>query len=153
MTAPRETQGAWTPGRGIYVASRASVPERGAMWRWFRDQGFPVISSWIDEDGPGQTPNMAALWERIVREVSSASALVLFVGVDDLPLKGAYVEVGIALGSGIPVHVVCNVPLDAASLRPLGSWAAHPLVTFHSEIRKAMDAALTRAAGENADER
>lgn len=133
--------GEWAERDGIYVASRASVPERAAMWRGFRECGFPIISSWIDEDGPGQTASMVDLWARIVREVSAAKALVLFVGADDLPLKGAYVEVGIALATSIPVLVVCAYPLDR-SYRPLGSWAAHPRVTFYADVDAAMQAAI-----------
>lgn len=45
----------------IYVASRASIPERGAMWRRFRAQGVPITSSWIDEDGEGQTADFREL--------------------------------------------------------------------------------------------
>ena len=54
---------------GIYVASRASVPARGAMWRRLRSEGWPIVSTWIDEDGEGQTDDFSDLWERIHREV------------------------------------------------------------------------------------
>lgn len=126
---------------GIYVASRASVPERGQMWRRLRADGVPIISSWIDEDGPGKTADFGELWERIVNEVSASRALVLYVEPTDFPLKGAFVEVGIALGRGIPIIVVApGVALEPRSLRPLGSWAKHPLVTFAPTI----DSALAR---------
>ncbi|MBB5770837.1 hypothetical protein HNP47_000806 [Brevundimonas vesicularis] len=116
---------------GVYVASRASVPARGEMWRTLRAGGAPIISTWIDEDGEGQSHDLGELWERILREVNSAERLILYVEPDDFPLKGAFIEVGMALAAGVPVFVVSpGVALDARSLRPLGSWALHPLVTL-----------------------
>lgn len=56
--------------RGIYVASRASIPERNAMWRHYRDvHKIPIISSWIDEAGEGQTDDFSKLWIRIISEI------------------------------------------------------------------------------------
>lgn len=123
----------------IYVASRASVPERGIMWRAFRDQGCPIISSWIDEDGDGQTESFADLWTRIVAEVSKATRLVLYAETGDFPLKGALIEIGAALGLGIPV-IVCLPGVDVAerSCRPIGSWINHPLVIRCDDIGEAM---------------
>ena len=38
---------------GIYVASRVS---RAEMWRGYRDEGgVPIVSTWIDEAGDGET--------------------------------------------------------------------------------------------------
>lgn len=115
---------------GIYVASRASVPERAAMWRALRAEGWPIVSSWIDEDGPGQTDDMGELWTRIAEEVMSAAGLVLYVESGDFPLKGALVEVGMAIAAGVPVVVVApGVSIEPKSCRPIGSWMRHPLVS------------------------
>jgi hypothetical protein len=113
----------------IYVASRASIPERSAMWRKFRDEGYPIISSWIDEAGDGETNDFGNLWLRISREISYCDRVVLYAETEDFPLKGALIEVGIALGMRKPV-IVClpNVVLSGGSYRPLGSWVMHPLV-------------------------
>lgn len=120
---------------------RASVPERGQMWRTLRDQGVSITSTWIDEDGPGQSPDLSDLWMRIQREVTQAGLLVLYAESDDFPLKGALIEVGMALAAGIPVHVVIpGVDLEPRSMRPLGSWAAHPLVPFHPDVLAALSA-------------
>src|SRR5690606_5090911 len=54
---------------GVYVASRASAPERPAMWRKLRDHGHPIISTWIDEAGEGESHDLGDLWGRILREV------------------------------------------------------------------------------------
>lgn len=125
----------------FYVASRASVPERGAMWRALRASGIPVTSTWIDEDGEGQTEDNGELWERIRREVRAAEALILYVEPDDFPLKGALVEVGMAMALNIPVGVIApGVELQARSLRPLGSWAAHPRVWFFETVGDAVRA-------------
>lgn len=119
----------------FYVASRASLPERPAMWRRFRDQGVNITSTWIDEAGEGETACNAELWTRIEREVREADALVLYARADDFPLKGALVEVGMALALGRVVYVCApDVQLDPHSLRPLGSWAKHPLVTFVDDV-------------------
>ena len=128
-------------GVGFYVASRASAPARPAMWRHFRERGLPIISTWIDEAGEGETACNRELWQRIEREVTSASALIFYAEPDDFPLKGALVEVGMALAAGVPVRVVCpGVELQPRSLRPLGSWAMHPLVTFHDNVLEAAEA-------------
>ena len=127
------------PTPAVYGASRASIPARGAMWRALRDQGAHLVSSWIDEDGEGQTDSLEELWVRIESEVEQADRLVLYVEPEDFPLKGAYIEVGMALSRGIPVYVVApRVNLEQRSLRPLGSWAAHPLVSFTSDVRSAV---------------
>lgn len=115
---------------GVYVASRASIPERAAMWRALRADGWPIVSTWIDEDGPGQTDDMGELWGRIAEEVTSAAGLVLYVQPEDFPLKGALVEVGMAIAAGVPVVVVApGVEIDLRSYRPIGSWVGHPAVS------------------------
>jgi len=132
---------------GIYVASRSSVPARAAMWRELRGQGAPIISSWIDESGEGQTASFSELWQRIVSEIRSCCGLIVYVEPDDLPLKGAYVEVGMALALGKPVIVVApGVAFnhDGKRPRPLGSWVAHPRVQFRDDIHSAI-AALKEA--------
>lgn len=141
---------------GFYVASRASNPDRPAMWRHFRERGLPIISTWIDEAGEGETACNRELWQRIEREVTSATALIFYAEPDDFPLKGALVEVGMALAAGVPVRVVVpGVELRPRSLRPLGSWAMHPLVTFHDSVVDAARLAAPldeRAAGDEGRE-
>lgn len=123
----------------IYAASRASIAARGSMWRTLRAAGAPIISSWIDEDGEGETGSFAELWTRIEAEIRSCSRLVLYVEPEDFPLKGALVEVGMALALGKPVVVVSpGVELEPRSMRPIGSWAAHPLVSFNHNIKEAV---------------
>lgn len=123
----------------IYGASRASLPEKAIMWKSLRQEGALVVSSWIDESGPGETQDLSALWRRIESEIRDCDKLVLFVQEGDLPLKGALVEVGMALALGKPVIVVIRgITLADRDLKPLGSWAKHPKVSFCSDIRKAV---------------
>lgn len=132
---------------GIYVASRASLPARPAMWRGYRDRGFPIISSWIDEAGEGETASLGDLWRRIDREIDAASVLVLYAEREDFPLKGAYIEVGMALARDIPV--LCAFPgvlLDPRSARPVGSWLHHPSCQIFITLDAAMSAAWRLAA-------
>lgn len=132
----------------FYVASRASLPERPAMWRKLRDGGVQITSSWIDEAGEEQSACLTDLWRRIAAEVSACQFLILYVEPDDFPLKGALIEVGMALGTGKRILVVApEVDLEPRSLRPLGSWALHPLVTFHQTMRHALDHAYATYRG------
>lgn len=122
----------------FYVASRASIPERSAMWRMFRDEGVTITSTWIDEAGEGETADFGELWDRIYDEISESDRLVLYAKTGDFPLKGAFVEAGIAIGMNIPV-IVClpGVTLDEAR-RPIGSWIEHPVVTRNDDVRAAL---------------
>lgn len=140
----------------LYVASRASVPARPAMWRYLRDNhGWRIISSWIDEAGEGETADLAELWARIDGEVRRCDGLILYAETYDFPLKGALVEVGIALGAGIPVAIVLSDTsiLEPRSLRPLGSWAKHPGCRLCESLDEARSWIANIVTGEAADAR
>jgi len=126
--------------KGIYVASRVRHAE---MWRKWRDRaGVPIISTWIDEAGEGETEDFSELWARITAEVLSCERVVFFAGPGDPPFKGALIEVGIALGAGLPVTVVLDqIELEPRSCRPIGSWVNHPLVTIQPALVQALTAA------------
>lgn len=132
----------------IYVASRASIPERSAMWRTLRKLGWQITSTWIDEAGEGETDDFTELWDRITSEIAAANKVVLYAEQDDFPLKGAILEAGIALGMGKPV-VVClpGVRLDGRTCRPIGSWVAHRNVVRIDKLDDAM-AFVRRQRGE-----
>lgn len=128
----------------LYVASRASIPERSAMWRTARFAGWPILSTWIDEAGEGETECNAELWTRIHAEISAAHALVLYAEPDDFPLKGALIEAGIAIGMN--KAIVCCLPgvvLHPHTARPLGSWFKHPFVRRCDDLESAMKLALS----------
>jgi hypothetical protein len=110
----------------IYVASRVKHAYR---WQTYRAEGAQINSSWIDEAGDGETADFGELWERIVREVNAADGLLFFAFADDFPLKGALVEVGIAIQCGKPIYLcIPGVVIEGRTSRPIGSWINHPLV-------------------------
>lgn len=134
---------------GVYIASRASLQERAANWRMLRDVGgWNIISSWIDEAGEGQTSDFSELWLRIENEIRHAERLILYVEPGDFPIKGALIEVGMALVLGVPVYVVApGVHLEERSGRPLGSWIHHPRVVMRNSMADALDGAARRKTG------
>ena len=133
----------------VYVASRASIPERSAMWRRYRKLWVPIISSWIDEAGEGETNDFAELWARIISEIGQSSVLVLYAEEQDFPLKGALIEAGIALGMGKPVYVALpGVALEGRTCRPVGSWIRHPLVRVFDKVTDALNATHRLSIGE-----
>lgn len=124
----------------FYVASRATNRARPAMWAKLRDElGFDINSSWVDLALAGGAPDLSELWSNIVAEIKDCDCLVLYAEADDFPLKGAFVEVGLALGQGIPVRIVApGVSIALEDFKPFGSWAKHYLVSFHSDVEVAM---------------
>lgn len=122
-----------------YVASRASLPQRPEMWKRLRESGARISSTWIDEAGAGETLCFTELWGRIGNEISKADQLVLYVEPGDFPLKGALVEVGMAIALDKPVIVVApGVEITSHDMKPFGSWAKHSGVRFESCIKKAL---------------
>lgn len=125
---------------GVYVASRV---RHARMWQQFRRDGVIIASSWIDEAGEGETGDFGELWARIEREIRSSRALVLYAQENDFPLKGALVEVGMALAVGVPVFVYTNAKLDGRTMRPMGSWILDRRVTMCESIHGAVGLART----------
>ena len=80
----------------FYVASKTKHAE---MWKAAREAGEPIIATWIDEAGPGQTKDPGELADRCVREAAQASATILYCEPGEA-LKGALIEVGAALAAG-----------------------------------------------------
>lgn len=78
----------------IYIASKTKHANR---WRMLRDEHqVPIISSWIDEAGEGQTEDWGELWHRIQDEILSSNVLVLYREPNEV-LKGALAELGMAV--------------------------------------------------------
>jgi hypothetical protein len=89
-------------GAGVYFASKVTHAPR---WRALRDRGVPIISSWIDEAGEGQTADYRELSARCLVEIADATAVLLYCEPGEI-LKGALLEVGAALMSDTPVLCV-----------------------------------------------
>lgn len=114
----------------IYVASKT---RHAPMWRQYKAAGAPINSSWIYEAEPGQTKSFTDLWKRCVDEAGDALVLIVYAEDGDV-LKGAFVEMGVALATGATVLAV-GLP-DTLSV------LAHPLVEKHSTVDVAMVRAL-----------
>lgn len=125
-----------TPLAGIYVASRVS---RAPMWRYLRAEGYPIIASWIDEAGDDETDDFGELWLRIQREIAGSRGLIFYGDTSDAPWKGALVEIGIALALGRPVKAIIIGSLQDRTMRPVGSWLAHPNVERCASFQYAME--------------
>lgn len=92
-----------THKKGIYIASKTKHADR---WRFLRDKvGEPIISTWIDEAGAGESNDLADLWRRCILEASTAEVLILYREPEEV-LKGGWVELGAALASGVTVFAV-----------------------------------------------
>lgn len=88
--------------RGIYVASKV---RHAATWKALRASGVPIISTWIDEAGEGESEDLADLWQRCIREATTAQVLVVYREPEEI-LKGGWIEVGAALAAQVPVYAV-----------------------------------------------
>jgi hypothetical protein len=88
---------------GIYIASKTKHADR---WRFLRDKiGEPIISTWIDEAGEGQSADLDDLWRRCISEASSCAILIAYREKDEV-FKGGWVEVGAALAFKVPVYAI-----------------------------------------------
>lgn len=137
--APQASQDELVPSsshrRGIYIASKTKHADR---WRRLRDDaGLPIISTWIDEAGAGESGDLSDLWRRCILEASTASALVLYREPDDV-LKGGWVELGAALACGVPVFAVGIEEFTIARDKRIRHFAT-------------LDAALAATATEGSD--
>lgn len=88
--------------RGIYIASKTKHADR---WKRLRSKGVPIISTWIDEAGVGETADFHDLWQRCLTESAGCSVLVSYREPGEV-LKGGWVEIGAALAKGVPVYAV-----------------------------------------------
>lgn len=130
----------------LYVCSRASLPERSAMWRKYRDDGYQIVSTWIDQIGKNPKAEqvtdsdlLRALWATIGREIALADRLILYAERADFPLKGALIELGMGLGLSKPVTLCLpGVVIEQQTYRPLGSWIHHPLVSRQDRLVSAL---------------
>jgi hypothetical protein len=87
---------------GIYVASKT---KHAGTWNRLRDYGTPISCSWIDLGEPKDILDFDDLWLNCIFEVETSDVLVIYAEPGE-NLKGAYIELGVALSQGIPVLAV-----------------------------------------------
>lgn len=90
----------------IYVASKTKF---APIWKKFRSEGYPIVSSWLDEADKTNS-NLTELWKKNIEESSSCGVLVYFAEIPtgitskkETVSNGGLVEVGSALSNDIPV--------------------------------------------------
>lgn len=88
----------------IYVISKV---RHAAMWKQYRERGYPIISSWID-DGLETEIDFSEAWPRYLSEASQAKFAILYVEPGEV-LKGGLFEAGAALGNGAIAFCVGEV--------------------------------------------
>lgn len=102
----------------IYIASKTCHAPR---WRYIRDNGHEIISTWIDEAGEGQSPDYSDLATRCIREAVAADVTLLYCEPGEV-LKGALVEVGAALAAGKEVRCIGECESVSRVFRKHPNW-------------------------------
>ena len=91
----------------IYVASRAGVPERVAMWLELRRRGMVITSSWIDE-ADEEVIDFGVLWPKVVEEVQGSDAVLMYAALEDFPVRGVWWRWGLLWGVVYPCMWLCR---------------------------------------------
>jgi hypothetical protein len=112
----------------IYTASK---PKHAPRWRELRARGYNVIATWIDYADGGAVTDWQRLWLDCAREAADANITLVYIEPGD-ELRGAYVEMGIAIANHRRVMVVnpSNVKFTDA--------VNHPLVSVFDDIELAL---------------
>lgn len=112
----------------IYVASKTVHAPR---WRELRDvHGLPIISTWIDEAGQGESRSLRNLWSRCIAESKACNYLIAYRQPNEI-LKGAFVEIGAALAVNNRVYLV--------GFDEQFSFRNHPHVRICATLREAFE--------------
>ena len=112
----------------IYTASKCI---HAALWRTLRDTGYQITSTWIDEAGQGESNNYSELATRCLDDITKADLLLLYCNPGEI-LKGALIEVGVALAQGKRVLCVGT----CASISPV--FKEHPLWSSYPDLTTAL---------------
>tara|TARA_B100000508_G_scaffold111285_1_gene89526 strand:+ start:180 stop:545 length:366 start_codon:yes stop_codon:yes gene_type:complete len=113
----------------VYVSSKLKHKD---MWLGRREEGLPVISSWIDGEKIEGGYALDMMWERYLTEISEARYIIVYVEPGDI-LKGALIELGAALYKNIPVYVVWDGSIMDLE-KQVGTWIHYRTVTIVQDI-------------------
>jgi hypothetical protein len=114
----------------IYTASKT---RHAAMWRDLREQGYRIIATWIDYADGSAVTDWQRLWLSCVSEAAAANIMLVYVERDD-ELRGAYVEMGVAIANQRRVMLVNPHRVRVSDV------VNHPLVTEFEALDKALEA-------------
>lgn len=107
----------------IYIASKTIHAD---SWISLRDDAdVNIISTWIDEAAPGGSIDLPDLARRCINEAANADAMIVYRHPDEY-LKGAFIEMGVALANKKPIYLVGPV-------LPETSVFASPPNVFHCQ--------------------
>ncbi|MHB8258495.1 MAG: hypothetical protein ACYDHY_18810 [Acidiferrobacterales bacterium] len=116
----------------VYTAAKTA---HAPKWRALRDAGYRIVASWVDEAGEGQCADYAELAGRCVREVTGKNLGLLYSEPGEV-LKGTLIELGVTLGSGVPVAYIGS---GAGFFRV---FRRHPLWREYRTIEDALSSEL-----------
>ena len=120
----------------IYVAGKYQEREQvRGIYRELRDKGHKITVDWTDHDiypHDAVAERLSDFAEEDVRGVKEAD---LFIGLmtNDHVYKGLWVEMGVALGEGMPVWII-GMAGDTCI------FMNHPRVRKFSEVREVLEA-------------
>ncbi len=115
----------------VYTASKITTAD---FWRKLHADWPHVYfhARWLKHNAIGTTPsreNAVKFWVEDEEDIKKADVLMIW-GKPGEHLRGALVEAGIAIASGIPVIVVGDHP-------DYGTWQWHPGVTHVDDFEQA----------------
>lgn len=121
----------------IYTSSKM---RHGHMWRKICDARSDVIfhARWLKhiQIGTPDTPTHARkFWLQDQQDVRDADVLIVYAEPEDR-LRGALVEVGMALAYGVPVIVV-------GEHEDYGTWRWHPAIHWADTLHNALELAAS----------
>lgn len=123
----------------IYFASKLKHAPR---WRTLcaESDQFIAHARWLKHNtlGTEDSPrNARRFWVEDVQDVLTADAVIVYAEGDD-HLRGALIEAGAAIASGIRVYVVGKHP-------DYGTWQYHPSVRRARSLEEAINYAVLNA--------
>ena len=115
-----------------------SKKKYAGMWRELRDEGYNIISTWIDNIGRTEK-QFVGLSQSCLKEATEAQYLIIYYKPGDF-LKGALVEIGAALSAG--TYVRCILDTDKCievprMMRHIFNF--HPLWQNYSSLESALN--------------
>lgn len=107
------------------------------MWRELNSKysHFIFHARWLKHNQLGtldSPENARGFWQEDVEDIRNSDRLLIYGTIEE-HLRGALVEVGVAISWGVPVLAVGNHP-------DFGTWQWHPVVNRYATIPEAVEA-------------